>query len=142
VAAKPIPGYPIELRHIGDHLLRRRLKLGLQQTAAARMIGTGAWNLRNWETGRHGVETRFLPAVIRFLGYCPLPVPRNRGDAVCRERMSRGWSRKRLARVARVDEATIRRIEENTSRLARRPLIAVLGALNIDSQVLKAPDVS
>lgn len=39
ITPKPIPGYPAELRHIGDHLLRRRLELGLQQREAAHMLG-------------------------------------------------------------------------------------------------------
>ena len=61
-AAKPIPGYPTELRHIGHHLLKRRLNLGLRQNEAARILGTGAWNLRNWETGRPGCRSAMTPA--------------------------------------------------------------------------------
>lgn len=35
--------------------------------------------------------------------------------------MSRGWSRKRLAQMSGVDEATVRRIEEGIERLGVRP---------------------
>jgi hypothetical protein len=76
--ARPIPGYPEEIRHIGHQLLKRRLDLGMQQRRAARILGTGAWNLRNWESGRHKIEIRFYPAIIEFLGFArsPLRPPR------------------------------------------------------------------
>jgi len=130
-AAKPIPGYPRELRHVGDHLIKRRLDLGLQQKQAAKILGTGTWNLRNWETGRHGIQNCHYPRVIRFLGYNPIPPAETRGQAVRRERLSRGWSRRRVGREAGVDEATVRRIEYDTAGLARKPLIRVLKALGI-----------
>ena len=72
-----------------------------------------------------------MPAVIRFLGYNPSPTPKTIGDRVTRARIARGWSRKRLAAAGSVDEATIRRIEEDTPRLARRPVLAVLAALGL-----------
>jgi ribosome-binding protein aMBF1 (putative translation factor) len=69
--------------------------------------------------------------VIRFLGYNPSPAPRTMAQRVAYERIARGWSRKRLATVASVDEATVRRIEGDTPRLARRAVRAVLVALGI-----------
>jgi hypothetical protein len=76
--------------------------------------------------------------VTRLLGDLTVresPPPRrmgSQGGRVRNERLRRGWSRKNLAAQARVDEATIRRIEEDTSRLALRPLRQVLGALGMD----------
>ena len=131
--AKPIPCYPEVLEHLGHHLLKRRLDLGLQQKQVAKLIGTGAWNLRNWETGRHVIHNSFYPRVIQFLGYNPLPQAETRGQAVRRERLSRGWSRRRLGRAAGVDEATVRRIEADAAGLARKPLLRVLKALRIAS---------
>jgi len=46
--------------------------------------------------------------------------------------MSRGWSRKRLAAIAGVYEATVRRIEEGVPRLARRVVFAVRRILGTD----------
>jgi transcriptional regulator with XRE-family HTH domain len=60
-----------------------------------------------------------------------LPEARSRGEAVRRTRISRGWSRRRLARVAQVDEATVKRIEANASQMARRAITAVLEALDL-----------
>jgi transcriptional regulator with XRE-family HTH domain len=130
--AKPISGYPDTLEHVGHHLLKRRLDLGLQQKGAAKILGTGASNLRNWETGRHGIQNWHYPKVIRFLGYNPLPAATTRGEAIRRERLSRGWSRRRLGRLASADEGTIRRIEADTPRVGRKPLQRVLTTLGID----------
>jgi len=74
-----------------------------------------------------------MPAVIRFLGYNPSPPASTPGERVAYERVARGWSRKRLAAMAGVDEATVRRIEQNTPRLAHRATLAVVSALGIKS---------
>ena len=130
-AAKPIPGYPRELRHVGDHLLRRRLDLGLRQKQAAKNLGTDAWSLRTWETSRHEIHIRFYPAIIAFLGYNPLPKATTRGEAIRRERVSRGWSRRHLEQVARVDEGTIKRIEADMPRMTRRATTSALRVLGL-----------
>lgn len=131
-AARSIRGYPGVLEHLGHHLLKRRLDLGLQQKEAAEILRTGAWNLRNWETGRHGIRIWYYPRVIHFLGYNPLPAPTTRGRMVSRERLTRGWSRRRLGREADADEATVRRIEADKPGLARKPLERVLRALGMN----------
>lgn len=61
------------LEHVGHHILKRRLAIGVNQTGAAKLLGTNASTLRNWETGRRKIEIRFYPAILRFLGYNPLP---------------------------------------------------------------------
>ena len=47
--------------------------------------------------------------------------------------MLRGWSRKRLAESAGIDEATVKRLELNTPRMAKRPMNQVLEALRLSS---------
>ncbi len=128
-AAKPIPGYPAEIRHIGHQLLKRRLDLGLQQKEAARSLGVHPGCLENWEYGRKKPAERFYPAIIRFLGFNPLPEAASQGDSIRRERISRGWSRARLASIASVDQATVARLERNVPRTARRQTNRVLRAL-------------
>jgi ribosome-binding protein aMBF1 (putative translation factor) len=76
-----------------------------------------------------------MPSVIRFLCYNPLPAPRTKGERVTYERLSRGWSQKCLAAAASVDEATVRRIEEDRQRLARRSVAIVLKTLGISGQL-------
>lgn len=130
-AARPIPGYPDALEHLGHHLLKRRLDLGLQQKQAAEILETGAWNLRNWESGRHGIHISYYPRIIQFLGYNPIPPAATRGQAVRRERLSRGWSRRQVGRQAGVDEATVRRIEDDRPGISRGHLARVLNALGV-----------
>ena len=112
-AARPIPGYPAESRHIGHQLLKRRLDLGLQQKEAATSLGTHPDCLENWEYGRKKPADRSYPAIIRFLGFNPLPEAVSLGESIRRERMSRGWSRPRLASIASVDEASVARLEQD-----------------------------
>jgi transcriptional regulator with XRE-family HTH domain len=130
-APTPIPGLPESLDHIGHHILKRRLDLGLRQLEAARQLGVHPSGLENWEYGRTHPADRFMPAVIRFLGYNPSPAPTTGAQRVAYERVVHGWSRKRLAIAASVDEATVRRIENNAPRLSRRALGAVMAVLGI-----------
>ena len=57
-ARRPIEGYPDVLEHIGDHVLKRRLDLGMNRKTTAKRLGTNAWSLRHWETNRREVEIR------------------------------------------------------------------------------------
>jgi DNA-binding XRE family transcriptional regulator len=84
------------------------------------MLAVDADSIRNWEAGQTSIEVRYYPALIEFLGYNPLPLAKTPGAEVRRERMTRGWSRRKLAAVARVDEATITRIEADTKGTARK----------------------
>jgi transcriptional regulator with XRE-family HTH domain len=68
---KTRPGYPEVPSSIGEHLRRVRLDRDLWQKDVAREIGCSAASLLNWEKGRAEPELRFLPAILRFLGYDP-----------------------------------------------------------------------
>jgi transcriptional regulator with XRE-family HTH domain len=119
------------LEHIGHHILKRRLDLKLQQKEVARQLGTNPWSLRDWQRGRHEIGVRFYPAIMAFLGYNPLPSPRTPAERIAYARMSRGWSRKKLAKISGVDEATVRRMEKAAERLEGRPLLSVCRALGL-----------
>ncbi len=60
---------------LGDHLRRRRLELGLYQKDVAIQIGVTTSTLWNWEHGWK-VDLKFVPRVIQFLGYNPIPQPK------------------------------------------------------------------
>ncbi len=64
---------PEELNTIGDHLLRRRLALKLLQRQVAEQIGVDKTSITNWESNRTKPGLVYMPAIIRFLGYNPLP---------------------------------------------------------------------
>jgi hypothetical protein len=98
--AKPIPGYPENLDRLGDHIRKVRLDRGLNRKAAAAQLQIDAVSLKNWEEARTEIEVRFYPRILAWLGYDPMPKPMTRGEQVRIARMSRGWSRKRLAHAA------------------------------------------
>ena len=53
---------------VGDHLLWRRLELGLLQRQAAARLGVNKWTLVNWEKGVTRPAIRFVPRIDEFLG--------------------------------------------------------------------------
>jgi transcriptional regulator with XRE-family HTH domain len=59
---------------LGDQLRRRRLELGLYQKDVAEQIGVTASTVWNWEHG-WSIDWRFIPRLIAFLGYNPIPCP-------------------------------------------------------------------
>jgi len=105
------------------------LDLRLTKKDAAKRLGVHPGGLENWEFGRTVPAIRFLPAIIRFLEYNPIPEPDSQGRAIMRERISRGWSRKCLALEARVDEGTVKRLETDTPHIARAARVRVMAAL-------------
>ena len=86
------------------------------------------------------IRIGFYPAIIRFLGYNPLPKSTTRGQAIRRERYARGWSRRHLARVAGVDEGTIQRLEKDLKGTAKKPGQAVCKVLGIVAETNKTGD--
>lgn len=96
------------------------MDLGLTQKDVGHRLSVDPDSVRNWEIGRTSIEVRYYPALVALLGYNPLPPAATPGGAIRRERMTHGWSRKRLAIEAGVDEATVRRIETDTRGTARK----------------------
>jgi DNA-binding XRE family transcriptional regulator len=108
------------------------MDLGLTRKAAAKVIGTNEQSLKHWEDASKAyVRPMFYPGIIDFLGYNPLRTPTTLSEAIRGERLARGWSLERLAKMAGVDPATIRRIEAKRARLGRKSLKAVCIALRI-----------
>jgi transcriptional regulator with XRE-family HTH domain len=129
IAPAPKPRYPKQFKHLGDHLRARRIGLGLLQKDAAPRMGVHTATVTNWELGNTEPEERFIPALIGFLGYNPLPASRSPGEAIRRERLTRGWSLATLAAKAGVDAATVARLEMNTKGMAMRSVRAVQAAI-------------
>ncbi len=63
--------YDFEPTTFGDHLRKRRLILGLTQAEMATQLGVNEWTVGNWENDATKPVLRFIPAIIRFLGYDP-----------------------------------------------------------------------
>jgi hypothetical protein len=52
-------------------------------------LGVHPGCLENWDYGRKKPADRFYPAIIRFLGFNPLPEAVSLGGSIRRERISR-----------------------------------------------------
>jgi len=127
----PKPGYPKQIKHLGDHIRAHRIDLNLRQLDVANRLGAERDTVRNWEKGRTDPEVKFLPAVILFLGYNPVPEAKTRGARVRRTRLALGLSQRGLAHRAGVDAGTVQRLEADTKGMARRSVARVLDALGL-----------
>ena len=75
------------------------------------------------------LTARFVPAIIQWLGYDPLPMANSFGEWIAIERTRRGLARRALAATLGWDEATLGEYEGGRPPDARRlaQLRAVLG---------------
>jgi len=99
--------YPRQLVTIGDHIRKRRLDLGLFQLQVAQQIGVDESTITNWEKGRGEPEIQFIPLIIRFLGYNPLPPAKSLVERIIRCRRTLGLARYQLAKRLGLDVSTI-----------------------------------
>jgi transcriptional regulator with XRE-family HTH domain len=105
------PAYPKELRTLGDHLRKKRLDRGLLQREVAKRIGVTSATAWQWERNRTKPETRYVPAIVEFLGCLP-PVPCGSFPEVLRTaRRAAGLSQEQLANLAHIDESTLAKWE-------------------------------
>ena len=100
-----------ELNTLGDHLLRRRLVLKLFQREVAARIGVDTSSVTNWERNRTVPELKFMAAIIRFLGYNPMPPTDRWSDRLVQSRTVLGIAQKEAARRIGVDQSTLARWE-------------------------------
>jgi len=70
----PLDEFTREPITLGDHLRRRRMELGMYQKSVAARFGVTTSTVWNWEN-RGSVDLRFIPRIIEFLGYNPIPQP-------------------------------------------------------------------
>ena len=102
---------PTEPQTVGDHIRRRRLALKMLQRDVAEQIGVDKTSVFNWEANTANPEIRYMPAIIRFLGYNPLPEAKTLGEQLVRQRTSLGLSQKEAASCFRVAPSTLARWE-------------------------------
>jgi transcriptional regulator with XRE-family HTH domain len=121
---------------LGEHLKKRRLTLGLTQRVAAQVLGVNPWTVLNWETGRTVPPIRWLPAILRFLGYGPFPPPTTVGERLLHVRRQHGWSTSEAARQLGVDRTTWQDWERGELILFRKHRIKVAKLLGLDQQEL------
>ena len=104
---------PMELRTIGDHLRRRRLSLKLKQEQLAERLRVTPCSVYGWENNHSEPSIGYIPAIIQFLGYNPLPSATTLGGHLVRHRTSLGLSQSESARRLGVDPGTLARWERD-----------------------------
>ena len=107
-SAVRIPTVP---QTVGDHMRRRRLALKMLQKDVAEQLDVDKTSVFNWEANTSTPEIRYMPAIIRFLGYNPLALASTLAEQLVRQRTSLGLSQKESARQIGVDPATLARWE-------------------------------
>ena len=119
------PMYPNEVQSLEDHIRSRRLDLKLRQKDVASLMQgpmnpKGSFHLRqknrllidsrtvfNWENGITQPSVRFYPAIMQFLGYCPVRYPKTIGELIRLHRIHRGLSISELANILGVDPTAV-----------------------------------
>jgi transcriptional regulator with XRE-family HTH domain len=123
------PGYPRQLKTIGDYIRKRRLDLKLTQKKVAEGIGVSETTVQFWENTRVKPSLALMPKIIEFLGYNPNFYESTSDDLSERLigfRKRFGLSQKKLACLAGIDPSTIGTWERGETQPTKR----LLGRLN------------
>ena len=99
--------YPKQINTLGDHIRARRLDLKLLQAQVADQIGVHELTITGWEGNATIPEVRYMPAIIQFLGYNPLPMPKSLAEHLAKARRALGLSQRKMAVRLGVDPATL-----------------------------------
>ena len=100
--------YPLQIITIGDHLRARRVEQELTQADLSKLLQVTEATITNWENNFTTPETRYIPSIIRFLGYNPLPLSIKVFSArikYCRQ--MKGLTHKQMGKLLGVDASTI-----------------------------------
>jgi transcriptional regulator with XRE-family HTH domain len=107
-ASKPRENrYPKEINTLGDHICTRRLDLRLLQKEVADQIGVDETTITAWERNTTTPAVRFIPAIIKFLGYDPLPPASSFSERLTTARRAQGLSLRKMAVALGVDPGTL-----------------------------------
>jgi transcriptional regulator with XRE-family HTH domain len=119
-AAKPKREcYPKQISTLGSHIRSRRLDLGLFQSDVAEQIGVDATTICTWESNASLPAIRYVPAILDFLGYDPLPPAKTLAERLVTARKVLGLSQRGLAQLLGVDPATLQSWEAGEHKPTR-----------------------
>ncbi len=96
---------------LGQHLLKRRLQLGLTQGQVAHRLSVNSWTLLLWELDRTKPAMRYYPRLFAFLGYDPFPPATTLAERIKAKRRQLGIPIEEAARRVGVDSGTFSRWE-------------------------------
>jgi transcriptional regulator with XRE-family HTH domain len=119
--------YPKELKTLGDHIRKRRLDLRLFQEQVAERIGVDEDTIFRWEGNKSKPQVQFIPAIIKFLGYNPIPLPESPGHKLLSYRQAHGLSQRALAKRTGVDPKAVELYEQGKRPLSKK-ILKLLGS--------------
>ncbi len=129
-ANRPKPAYyPKEINTLGDHIRARRLVLRLLQKQVADEIGVHEMTITNWEVNATVPEVRYMPAIIRFLGYDPQPPADSLPGSLAIVRRNLGLSQRKMATRLGVDPSTLMGWEAGRHQPTGKSLDLIAGVL-------------
>jgi transcriptional regulator with XRE-family HTH domain len=99
--------YPKQINSLGDHIRTRRLNLKLLQKQVADQVGVHELTISGWEGNATVPEVRYIPSIIQFLGYNPLPAASSLPERLVTARRALGLSQRKMAGKLGVDPATL-----------------------------------
>jgi transcriptional regulator with XRE-family HTH domain len=129
-ASRPNPiRYPKEINTLVDHIYKRRLDLNMLQKQVANQIGVHKMTITKWEGNATVPEVRYMPAIIKLLGYNPFPAANSFPEPLATARRVLGLSQRKMAERFGVDPATIQDWEAGRHKPARRSLDLIASLL-------------
>jgi DNA-binding transcriptional regulator YiaG len=117
---------PVAPQTVGDHIRKRPLALKMLQKDVAEKPAIDKTSVFNWEANTSTPEIRYMPAIIRFLGYNPLPETDGWGGQLVRHRTTLAMTQREAAGRLGVDQGTLAKWE----RGEREPQGAFLVQVN------------
>jgi len=121
--------YPNSLNSLGDHIRARWIDLGLFQAQVASQIGVHELTICNWEGKESQPAVKYMPAIIRFLGYNPKAEPGSLSERLIGARRARGLSQRKMAEWLGVDPGTIQGSETGQHRPSPEKFKLIVGML-------------
>ena len=91
---------------IGDHIRTARRERKLLQRQIAGEIGVTEATIGKWEQNRSAPPITYMPAIIRFIGNDPSPIPSTLSERMRAFRRRFGLSIEQAARQAGVNESS------------------------------------
>ncbi len=99
--------YDFAPKTLGEHIIKRRLFLGLTQAEVGKLFNVTPFTILNWEKGYTEPQIFQIPILIEFLGYDPInSISHSIAEHLLNKRRQLGWTQKTAARKLGVDPCT------------------------------------
>lgn len=97
VAKPKSEAYPKQQNSLGEHIRARRIDRGLLQSQVAELIGVHKLTVTKWEGNESQPAVKYIPPIVRFLGYNPTEGGPSIADRLLVARRSQGLTQRQTA---------------------------------------------